>query len=82
MVKSIAQATKKPTITEAKDDMRELIGLLSSLSNVILSMIAVFVAVFYIGDTVTRDIGMVRCNTTLQHNTTTPKVYRSLHATY
>ena len=40
-------------------ELKRVFGVFSSLINVILSMMAVFYAMFYFGDTLTRDVGMV-----------------------
>ncbi|KAI9357903.1 endoplasmic reticulum-based factor for assembly of V-ATPase-domain-containing protein [Zopfochytrium polystomum] len=46
------------SIREERDDARVAVGMLSSLFNVLLSMVSVFVAAFYFGKSVASDVGM------------------------
>ncbi|KAJ3330092.1 hypothetical protein HDU76_006449 [Blyttiomyces sp. JEL0837] len=61
MVKNVQTSKKHMALRLEQDDkegFRAMIGFFSSIMNVLLSMIAVFVAAFYFGDSVTDDIGM------------------------
>ncbi|KAJ3416867.1 hypothetical protein HDV05_008452 [Chytridiales sp. JEL 0842] len=59
MVKDLRKSPSRMTMAgDQKEDMKEIVGMLSAITNVIFSMIAVFVTVFYVGNTVTRDTGM------------------------
>ncbi|KAJ3296975.1 hypothetical protein HDU79_005039 [Rhizoclosmatium sp. JEL0117] len=50
---SMSQLTR-----QEKFEFNATIGMFSGILNVLLSMVAVFVAVMWVGDTVTRDVGM------------------------
>ncbi|KAJ3070569.1 hypothetical protein HDU98_006374 [Podochytrium sp. JEL0797] len=45
---------------QEKFEWNSTVGMFSGIMNVVLSMAAVFMAVFWVGDTITTDIGMVR----------------------